>query len=114
MRTDLVSGLRLSGLVDLLLFNPPYVPSPADEVGGAGISAAWAGGPRGRVVIDRFLTILPGLLSPAGVAYMVAVADNDVPELLDRLGTMGLSAQVVLSRSADEERLAIIRARRSR
>jgi methylase of polypeptide subunit release factors len=31
--TDLVRGLeaRLGGRVDLLVFNPPYVPSPADE-----------------------------------------------------------------------------------
>ena len=32
--TDLVSGLqdRLRGRVDVLVFNPPYVPSPPEEV----------------------------------------------------------------------------------
>ena len=32
--TDLVEALepRLTGSIDLLLFNPPYVPSPIDEV----------------------------------------------------------------------------------
>lgn len=81
---DLVSstGGRLHGAVDLLLFNPPYVPTPDDDVwrggGGSGdLSAAWAGGADGRVVIDRVLPLLPLLLSrPRGVAYMVVVEEN--------------------------------------
>eukprot|EP01041_Mallomonas_annulata_P011836 gene11836-24816_t len=59
--TDFVSGLKdhLLQAVDVLIFNPPYVPTPANEVGGNSISAAWAGGPDGRVVIDRFLPLIP-------------------------------------------------------
>ncbi len=55
VRTDLVSSLRLRGLVDLLLFNPPYVVTPPEEMEGCGISISWAGGRDGRQVIDRFL-----------------------------------------------------------
>ena len=56
MVTGLEVGLREK--VDILIFNPPYVPTPADEVGSKGIEAAWAGGEDGRVVIDRFLPLL--------------------------------------------------------
>ena len=37
------------------MFNPPYVPTPVEEVTQPGIARAWAGGPQGRQVIDAFL-----------------------------------------------------------
>lgn len=37
------------------VFNPPYVPTPTEEIGRRGIAQAWAGGPQGRVIIDQFL-----------------------------------------------------------
>ena len=57
IRTHLLSGLetRARGQVDVLLFNPPYVPTPDEEVSGCGIEASWAGGEDGRKVIDAFL-----------------------------------------------------------
>jgi methylase of polypeptide subunit release factors len=60
VNTDLMSGLDkgLHHSVDILLFNPPYVPTPQEEVGTYGIAASWAGGEDGRVVIDRFLPLL--------------------------------------------------------
>ncbi|PQP97547.1 hemK methyltransferase family member 2 [Prunus yedoensis var. nudiflora] len=48
--TNIASGLekRLAGLVDVIVVNPPYVPTPEDEVGCEGIASAWAGGENGR------------------------------------------------------------------
>jgi len=95
VRADLAEPLLrgLRGYVDLLVFNPPYVPTPDDEVvapvlppaegngdggGGLGIvAAAWAGGDRGRRVVDRLLPRLDELLSEEGEAFVVAVQEND-------------------------------------
>ena len=116
IRCDLLSALRpaLLGRIDLLLFNPPYVVTPDDEVSTDGIRAAWAGGRDGRVVIDRFLETVHEYLSPAGVMYMIAVHDNRPEQILrDLAAKTGLHGQVVLTRRADEELLYVLRISRS-
>jgi release factor glutamine methyltransferase len=50
---------ELVGKIDILIFNPPYVPSEHEEVGSTGIEASYAGGIDGREVIDQFLPQLP-------------------------------------------------------
>ena len=55
--------------IDLILWNPPYVPTPTEEVIiptnkillNKNIEAAWAGGIKGREVIDRFIKRIPVL-----------------------------------------------------
>ena len=123
---------RLEGAVDLLLFNPPYVLTPKEEVyrqGGsesAGIVAAWAGGDKGREVVDRALPLIARFLrkgtdekddreeEEGGVALVVALSENDVPDLLRLALTHGLTGEVVAERSADEERLFVLRLMRER
>lgn len=79
VQDDLLRGLvpRLQGAVDILVCNPPYVPTPTEEVDRGGIAAAWAGGDRGRVVVDRLLPLVPQVLSTRGVFYLVTVPEND-------------------------------------
>ena len=48
-------GDRLHHRVDVLIFNPPYVPSPESELGRTDLIAALSGGEDGRVVTDEFL-----------------------------------------------------------
>jgi release factor glutamine methyltransferase len=57
IQMDLLQGFykRLKNKVDILLFNPPYVPSEKDEVGWNDIRASYAGGVNGREVLDRLL-----------------------------------------------------------
>ena len=59
------------------------MPSPADEVGGARIEAAWAGGERGREVIDRLLPTVAPLLSDSGVFVMLTIEENGPQQILD-------------------------------
>ncbi|GAX85742.1 hypothetical protein CEUSTIGMA_g13157.t1 [Chlamydomonas eustigma] len=109
--SDLLAPLlpRVCGMIDVLIFNPPYVPTPDHEVRNKGISQAWAGGERGRVVIDRLLSQLPDLLSPQGELIMVAVAENDIPELIHIMEGRGFRGTMLMTRRADEELLSILR-----
>ena len=112
VQTSLVSGLlgSLASKVDVLLFNPPYVPTPDEEVGGSGIEASWAGGEDGRVVIDTFLPLLPQLLSAEGRCYMVLVQDNKPAQIARLLAAeYNLHGEIVLRKQAFNESLQIMR-----
>jgi release factor glutamine methyltransferase len=74
--TDTVSGLekRLAGMADVVVVNPPYVPTPEEEIEIKGIAASWAGGLNGHQVIDRILPVCE-LLSEKGCMYMIVLED---------------------------------------
>lgn len=107
---DLISGMlpKLSQKIDILLFNPPYVPTTSEEVHQQGISRSWAGGNHGREVIDRFLPLIQEVLAPGGQMFMVTVTENNPKGILANLAHLGLMGREVLTRSADEERLHIL------
>ncbi|NXS48316.1 HEMK2 methyltransferase, partial [Balaeniceps rex] len=113
--TDLVKGLspRLNGKVDLLLFNPPYVVTPSEEVESHGIEASWAGGKKGREVMDRVFPLVPDLLSPGGLFYLVTIKENNPDEILETMKKCGLEGTRVLSRQAGQEMLTILKFRKS-
>ncbi|NXG33122.1 HEMK2 methyltransferase, partial [Dromaius novaehollandiae] len=113
--TDLVKGLspRLNGKVDLLLFNPPYVVTPSEEVESHGIEASWAGGKNGREVMDRIFPLVADLLSTAGLFYLVTIKENNPDEILEIMKKHGLEGTRVLSRQAGREMLTILKFRKS-
>ncbi|PKK32903.1 putative N-6 adenine-specific DNA methyltransferase 1 (putative) [Columba livia] len=92
--TDLVEGLspRLNGKVDLLVFNPPYVVTPSEEVESHGIEASWAGGKKGREV---------------------TIKENHPDEILETMKKCGLEGTRVLSRQAGQEMLTILKFKKS-
>lgn len=113
-------------LFDVVLFNPPYVPTSSDELdkaiaGGDVITAAWCGGPRGRVVVDRFLKELPKYLDPTcGVAYVIAIKENDVEDMIRfvreecgfAVGGQEIGVSVVFRRYTSED-LSLIKIQRN-
>ena len=109
--TDLASALeeRLERKVDVLVFNPPYVVTPSEEVGSSGIEASWAGGDRGREVLDRFFPAIPHLLSNNGVFYLVIIKENNQEEIGSIMGNLGFDMSVVMTRRSGPEFLSILK-----
>ncbi|KAJ7169500.1 S-adenosyl-L-methionine-dependent methyltransferase [Mycena filopes] len=104
---------RLHNSVDIILFNPPYVPTISDEASGAqnyrDIGGSWAGGQDGMQVTDRFFPQVADLLSPLGRFYLVAVAQNNIPAIQRRMReNHALESKIVLQRRAGREHLSVI------
>ncbi|KAF7306592.1 Hemk methyltransferase family member 2-like [Mycena indigotica] len=105
---------RLQNAVDIIIFNPPYVPTVADEAWTAqadrGIGGAWAGGKDGMEITNVFLPHVSALLAPGGHFYLVAVTQNNIVAMQQRMKDIyGLESQVVLRRRAGGEHLSVIR-----
>jgi len=112
--------------IDVLLFNPPYVVTPSEEIYDPSLSsdgttaskppppinAAWAGGVRGREVVDRILYDVKSWLRPNGGTFLVvAYAQNDVEEMMSILRRQeGLLVEKAKWTRADEESLVVLKA----
>lgn len=79
---------------DLILSNPPYVPTPSDRAAPRGAARAWDAGGDGRLVLDRICREAPDLLRPGGVLLMVHSALSGPDRTLDHLRGAGLKATV--------------------
>jgi release factor glutamine methyltransferase len=79
---------------DLILSNPPDVPTPSDGVVPRGAARAWDAGGDGRLVLDRICREAPDLLRPGGVLLMVHSALSGPDRTLDHLRAAGLKAAV--------------------
>jgi len=112
--TPHADAIALNGGIDVLLFNPPYVVTPSAEVGAVGIEASWAGGVRGREVLDRALGSVARVLAPGGIFLCVLIAQNDPQSVMDALRRDGLSCEVFSAMKADEEELCVIKCEKAR
>ncbi|MGW3688019.1 HemK2/MTQ2 family protein methyltransferase [Streptomyces sp. NPDC005125] len=88
--TEPVTGLRF----DLVLVNPPYVPSADIRMPSRGTARAWAAGIDGRAVIDRLCAKVPALLRPRGVLLAVHSAMSNPAMTVARLTEAELDVTV--------------------
>jgi release factor glutamine methyltransferase len=131
---DLTSPVR-PGTVDVLVFNPPYVPTPevpslpigemkaekktTYEEDSALLALSYAGGKDGMEITERLIEELPVVLSDRGVAYLLLCAQNKPDEVKQRVrrvmerrgGTGVWRAETVgtSGKQAGWERLQIVR-----
>ncbi len=80
-KSDLFDALRESDYAkafDSIVFNPPYLPTRAEDKLEGEINAAFDGGASGRDVIDAFLDEFDSFLRPGGLLLMAhsSLADN--------------------------------------
>ncbi len=93
MQTDLLTALDEIALFDLILFNAPYLPSEEHEVE-TWIGCAWAGGPSGREVVDRFIPQAAAHLKPHGRVLMLQSTLTNTELTIQKFQESNLKANV--------------------
>ena len=89
-----------SGRYDVILANPPFVPSGDDDAPAAGPARAWEAGPDGRRFLDPLLEQAPRHLRPGGRLLVVHSSLSDELRSLAALQAAGLDAEIVASEVA--------------
>ena len=108
VRADLAAGIR--GKFDLVLFNPPYLPTRPEERMGDWLEKALDGGESGREVIERLVPDLRRILVPGG-RLLIVISDLTGPgEVLALLGEAGFPAGICRKTRIEGEELMVIRA----
>jgi release factor glutamine methyltransferase len=108
---DLFQPIRPDETFSLILFNAPYLPSEPYEAR-SWIGRAWAGGPSGRRVIDRFIMGAPEFLTINGRILLVQSSLSDIDKTLERFDETGLKAKIVAEVKFPFERIVLIEAKR--
>ena len=105
---------RLAGLIDLVVCNPPYVPTVDTEVScpNDALTRSWAGGCRGRVVIDAIVPNVSRLLTKGGLFYLLLVHENDIPNVCAQFGSLFAESAVIMKRQCGRELLYVVRFRK--
>ncbi|MFA4929148.1 MAG: HemK2/MTQ2 family protein methyltransferase [Patulibacter sp.] len=86
------------GMYDLIVSNPPYVPSEDEALPTRGAARAWDGGTDGRAIVDRICREAPKRLRPGGRMLMVHSELTDHHQTIEMLEREGLEASVVARR----------------
>ncbi|XP_039126938.1 methyltransferase N6AMT1-like [Dioscorea cayenensis subsp. rotundata] len=111
INTDIASRLqkRLVGMMDVIVVNPPYVPTPEEEVNCEGITSSWVGGYNGCTVIDKIFPVVDELLSDTTWLYMVTLTTKNPSEICLVIRRKVYASRIVLQRSTEEESLHVIK-----
>ncbi len=112
VRGDLFQSLKSDEKFDLILFNPPYLPTPERESEGGWLEKAWSGGPSGRKVMDRFLFEAPKRLKEGGVLLLTQSSLTSVKKTLSILKKAGLKTEVMNKIGFPFETIFLLRAAR--
>ncbi len=107
VRSDLFAGIR--GPFDLVLFNPPYLPTAPEDRLDDWLEYALDGGPDGRRTIARFFADLDPVLAPGGRALLLVSSLTGPGEVVQLADAAGMCGTVVLERRVEEELLLVLR-----
>jgi release factor glutamine methyltransferase len=111
VRTDLAKGV--CGPFDLVIFNPPYLPSLDEEKIDDWLEYSLDGGLNGRAVIERFAREIGRVLSPKGRVLLLISSLTGIDSTIDIFKSAGYLVEIVDKRQVFDEELIVLKCIRS-
>ncbi|MFC7021471.1 MULTISPECIES: HemK2/MTQ2 family protein methyltransferase [Haloarcula] len=108
VRGDLVAPFR-DGVFDLVVFNPPYLPTPEEKEWDDWMEHALSGGEDGRRLIDPFLDDIARVLAPGGDALLLVSSLTDPAAVRSYARDRGLESERAASENHPYEELVVLR-----
>lgn len=106
IKTDLFSGLCTR--FDLILFNPPYLPTKPEERVDDWLEYALDGGEDGCDTIERFFAQAQSYLADNGRALVLLSSLNNAERVNEILQTHGWNSSLLLDEIVEGERLYVL------
>jgi release factor glutamine methyltransferase len=107
VRGDLLAPFRDDSF-DLVVFNPPYLPTPADAEWDDWMEHALSGGEDGRRLIDPFLSSVARVLAPSGVVLLLVSSLTDPDAVCEYAREHGLESERIASERHPYEELVVL------
>ena len=107
VRSDLFCGIRST--FDLILFNPPYLPTQPEERINDWLEHALDGGRNGRAVIERFSEEVGRVLAPGGRILLLVSSLTGLPEVRDLFFKAGFVSEIIRRKNVEDETLYVLK-----
>jgi release factor glutamine methyltransferase len=111
VRSDLCAGIR--GTFDLVIFNPPYLPTRPEERIDDWLEYALDGGINGRETIERFAAQVGRILAPRGRILLLISSLTEITEVQDLFFRYGFVAEVANEQALEDEMLYVLKIAKS-
>jgi release factor glutamine methyltransferase len=107
VRTDLCSGVQKS--FDLVIFNPPYLPTKPEERIDDWLECSLDGGETGREVIERFAVEISRVLAPAGRILLLISSLTGLQDVSGIFLRQGFSVAIAREQLMEDEVLYVLK-----
>ncbi len=114
IRTDLFRGIKprtREAHFDLVLFNPPYLPTSEEEKVPGWLNYAFDGGASGRETLDRFFDEVVDFLKPGGRILVLISSITGVEAVQEKMEGLGFVVDIVKETKVSFEELVVVRGR---
>jgi len=107
VRSNLCSGIR--GKFDLVIFNPPYLPTLKDERIDDWLEYALDGGETGREVIEQFAAVISDVLERSGRILLLVSSLTGITEVTHLFEQHGYRTEIIQKETVEGEELCVLR-----